>query len=65
MAANIYGESPLSEIGSGATVFVRPDAPINLTNDPVCTNAFTICFTYEEGPNDGSTPVIDFDIYYD
>jgi hypothetical protein len=34
-------------------------------NDPVVTNAFTIGFTYEEGPSDGSSPVLDFDVYFD
>jgi hypothetical protein len=64
-AANQYGESDPSDPAGGATVVLVPDAPLNLVNDPVCTNAFTICFWYEEGANDGSSPVLDFDIYYD
>lgn len=65
IAQNDYGESDFSEIGNGAVIKLRPDAPINLANDPLITSAFTIAFTWEEGPFDGSTPVLDFDIYYD
>jgi hypothetical protein len=42
-----------------------PDAPVDLTNDPVVTDAFSIKFTWVDGASDGSTPVIDYDIYYD
>lgn len=65
IAINVYGESDYSEIGEGALIKLRPDAPINLENDPAITDAFSIAFTYAEGPSDGGTPVIDFDIYYD
>jgi hypothetical protein len=65
IAINVYGESDYSEIGEGAVIKLRPDAPINLENDPAITDAFSIAFTWIEGASDGGTPVIDFDIYYD
>lgn len=65
IAINYYGESDYSEIGEGAVIKLRPDAPINLENDPTITDAFSIAFTWIEGASDGGTPVIDFDIYYD
>lgn len=64
-ATNFYGDSDFSEPGNGATIQLIPDAPINLANDAAITNAYTIAFTWEEGPSDGSSPVLDYDVHYD
>jgi hypothetical protein len=42
-----------------------PDAPINLQNDPSTTSDTVIRLTWTQGLSDGSTPVLDYDIYYD
>jgi hypothetical protein len=33
IATNVYGDSPYSDVGSGALIWVVPEAPINLLND--------------------------------
>ena len=38
---------------------------MDLTNDPVVTDAFKIRFTLNEGPSNGGMPVLDYDVYYD
>lgn len=65
VAQNTYGDSAFSDAGNGGLVKLVPDAPINLQNDPVTTDAFKIKFTWQEGVSNGGMPVIDFDIYYD
>ena len=65
ISENLYGDSPLSASGNGATMQLVPDAPINLTNDPTVTSDTTVRFTWAEGPSNGGSPVIDFDVYYD
>lgn len=65
ISENFYGDSPLSASGNGATMQLVPDAPINLTNDPSVTSDTTVRFTWTEGPSNGGSPVIDFDVYYD
>jgi len=39
LATNAYGNSPVSNIGSGAFIVLVPDAPKALTNNPSLTNA--------------------------
>jgi hypothetical protein len=41
-----------------------PDAPINLANVPEITTAYQIGLTWQEGPYDGSSPVIDYQVSY-
>ena len=65
VASNFYGDSDFSQPGNGATIQLVPDAPVNLANVPEVTDATTIKFTFEEGPSNGGSPVIDYDIYYD
>lgn len=65
VATNFYGDSFDSESGNQGLVKLIPDAPVDLTNDPVVTDAFKIRFTWSEGPSNGGMPVLDFDIYYD
>ena len=65
IATNSYGDSDYSEAGNGAETRFVPDAPINLTRDEEVTDAYVIRFTWTEGLSDGSTPVIDYDVYWD
>lgn len=65
VASNFYGDSIASEVGSGAIVWVVPDAPINLFIDQAATNAESIRFTWTEGLEDGATPVLDFNVWWD
>jgi hypothetical protein len=64
LAANFYGESDYSEIGSGATVRTLPDAPFNLQNLVAVTDADSIGLSWFPGPSNGGTPVIDYRITY-
>lgn len=75
ISENFYGDSPYSDANNGAVIQLVPDAPVNLTNDPVETDAFSIRFTWEDGASDGGIlglsaadggiDVIDYDVYYD
>lgn len=65
ISTNFYGDSPISEAGNGALIWVVPDAPINLQNDADTTDAFNIRFTWTEGIENGGTEVLDFIVYYD
>ena len=65
IAKNAYGDSPMSEAGSGGIVKKVPLAPVNLVNDGTTTDDVKIRFTWTAGAQDGGTPVIDHNIYYD
>jgi hypothetical protein len=41
-----------------------PDAPINLANVPGDTTAYQIGITWEEGPYNGGSPVIDYKVSF-
>jgi len=42
-----------------------PDAPLSLINDDQITDASIIRFTWSEGIQNGASPVIDYQVYYD
>jgi hypothetical protein len=42
-----------------------PDPPILLTNDATVTSATSIKFTWSDPLEDGGSPILDYDIYYD
>lgn len=63
-ATNYYGESPASVVGDGASIWVIPDAPIQLANNALITDADNIGLTWFTSPSDGGTPVLDYRIYY-
>jgi len=65
IAANVYGDSVYSDVGNGAVIWIVPEAPINLKNDAKATDAYKIRFTWEEGLENGGTPVIDYTVMYD
>jgi len=64
-AVNYYGPSVESLPGNGAIIVTVPDAPIDLENLPLITNANQIGLNWQLGLSDGGTPVIDFTLYYD
>lgn len=45
-AINIYGASTYSVIGSGATIYVVPSEPLNLTYNSALSNATQVSFTW-------------------
>ena len=61
---NIYGLSEQSSAGSGATIWVVPDKPINFQNVPSVTDGIQIGLQWQDAPNFGSTPVLDYRIFY-
>jgi hypothetical protein len=63
-SANIYGLSAQSAAGAGAIIWTVPDTPINFSNDAVITNGQRIGLKWNQAPDDGSTPVIDYRLYY-
>lgn len=63
VATNFYGDSPFSLAGNGAETQLVPDAPINLANNELLTDAFSIALTWEEGPSDGGTAVVDYRLW--
>lgn len=63
-AVNVYGESSVSNEGTGATISTVPDAPLSLANTPAQTTGEQITFSWAQGIDNGGTPVIDFNIQY-
>jgi hypothetical protein len=63
-ATNVKGTSDESLPGNGGVIGRVPDAPINLANVPAVTTGSSIGLTWEEGANNGGSPVIDFQVYY-
>ena len=41
-----------------------PDAPINLANVAAVTTAYQVGLTWQEGPYNGGTPVIDYQVSF-
>lgn len=64
-ATNLYGTSNESTPGNGDVVVFVPDQPINLQDDVPVTSAFVMGLTWDDGPNDGGKPVIDYVISSD
>jgi hypothetical protein len=64
ISTNIYGSSELSHEGNGAQIWLRPDPPINFVNRPEITDNSQIGIMWQDGANDGSTPVLDYRIWY-
>lgn len=64
-ASNLYGESEISNIGSGAVIVLVPDAPLTLNDVPEVTLQDRIGLAWTDGVADGGTPIIDYQIWYD
>jgi len=64
-AINLMGTSLTSAEGNGAIILSKPDAPINLQQDFMNSNAYSLAFTWSDGYSNGGTPIIDYRVYYD
>jgi hypothetical protein len=65
IAYNSYGDSEYSEVGSGATVALVPDMPIDLENDLDVTNDIRIGFNWADGPSSNGQATLDYTISFD
>lgn len=54
----------MSAPGSGALIWAVPDAPIDLRNVPEQTDADQISIAWTDAANYGSTPIIDFTLWF-
>ena len=64
IAVNVKGGSIPSDAGNGAKVLTRPDAPINVRDVPGVTNYETCGLEWDDGPDNGGAPVIDYRVSY-
>lgn len=64
IAINIIGNSQVSEAGNGAIILTVPEAPTDLANVPAITLANQVGLTWNEGPTNGGSPVIDYKLIY-
>jgi len=64
-ATNVKGTSVFSEINAGTQMLTKPDAPFNLANDINRSSGKTITIVWNNGAEDGGTPVIDYIVSYD
>jgi len=64
-ATNSYGESALSSPGSGAVIVLVPSSPVGLADNPSITNAQRIGITWNDGLNNGGSPIISYRVTYD
>ena len=64
-ATNLYGNSLVSNVGNGAIILTKPDAPNTLANVPAKTSASQISIAWIKGVAEGGTPVIDYRLWYD
>lgn len=62
---NIIGTSTLSAIGGGAILVNGPSAPVNFVEVRTITTAYTIGLQWQQGTDNGGTPVIDYAIWCD
>lgn len=59
-AQNAYGYSDPSLTGNGAIILTVPDAPVSLLEDIALKSATSIALTWNEGPTNGGSAVIDY-----
>ena len=64
VATNIYGNSPQSTDGNGATVFKVPNPPTSLANNAAVTTDTVIQFTWTASST-GGTPVLFYTVFHD
>lgn len=64
VAVNVKGDSIESDAGNGGIILTQPDAPINLVNVPLITNSNSVGLSWEDGANDGGSPVIDYRVSF-
>lgn len=64
IAKNVVGDSQTSDVGNGAIILTQPDKPIALSDNAAVTSSNQIALTWNEGTDDGGSPVIDYTISY-
>ncbi len=64
-ATNIYGQSVISVVGSGAVLYTYPSAPTNLTNMVTITSSTQVGLSWSNCVSNGGSSVIDYTISYD
>jgi hypothetical protein len=65
LAYNAYGDGLVSAVGGGAVIVLVPDAPVTLQNVPSTTLDDQIGLSWVNGPSNGGTVIIDYEVYYD
>jgi len=65
IASNWLGDSAESDVGGGAFIYRVPDAPISLSNVAGVTMGNQIGISWQEGPENGGLPVLDYRISFD
>jgi hypothetical protein len=63
-AINIVGSSEYSLEGNGGIILTVPDAPIELSSDPLINSATQIGILWTEGTENGGATVLDYSISY-
>jgi hypothetical protein len=64
MATNSYGDSNVSLKGNGAKILTYPDAPVFLSEDYQGRSATTLGLVWQEGQQNGGSPVIDYTVSF-
>lgn len=65
VATNIMGNSLNSIAGNGAKITREPDPPMNLVTNTLVSNAERIGIIWDNGPESGGVPVLDYRVWYD
>lgn len=65
VAINDYGISATSEAGNGAIIITYPDAPVSFMEDYSQRTATSLMLTWLEGPDNGGSTVISYQLTYD
>ena len=64
VAVNEFGDSEMSEEGSGASIVGDPDAPVDLKNQVAITSSSRIGLTWSDGKKDGGSKILSYCVYY-
>jgi hypothetical protein len=65
IAFNLYGDSTESDVGNGAIILTNPDAPVNLIEVYAERSATSLGLSWDEGVENGGSPVIDYTVNYE
>ena len=65
IAYNAYGQSLESDVGNGAVILTKPDAPVSLAETVSLRSATSITFSWTKGAQNGGSEVIDYRVTYD
>ena len=60
IATNAYGDSVESLSGNGAVIITNPDAPVNLVEDASKRTATTLGLQWQDGADNGGSPVTSY-----